>query len=196
MKILNVEKASLDKVFANLEIQTMITTFTTDHKYGEELDVSKLRYGKIIIMADADVDGSHIATLLLTFFYRYFRTLITEGYVYVALTPLFIVKYTKKGSKKEEEIFLYNDKELENFKKQCSKEGTKINNIARAKGLGELNADQLQVAAFNKSTRRLVKVNIDDAIMADKMTTLLMGQKVEGRKALIIEKANEANLDT
>lgn len=194
-KILNVEKATLDKVFANLEIQTMITTFTTDHKYGEELDTSKLRYGKIIIMSDADVDGAHIATLLLTFFYRYFKTLIAEGYVYVALTPLYIVKYTKKGSKNLDEIFLYNDKELENFKKQCSKEGTKINVITRAKGLGELDADQLKVAAFDKSTRRLVKINIDDAIQADKVTTLLMGQKVDGRKSLIVERAKDANID-
>ena len=194
-KILNVEKASLDKVFANLEIQTMITTFTSDHKYGEDLDIEKLRYGKIIIMADADVDGSHIATLLLTFFYRYFRTLITEGYVYVALTPLYIVKYTKKGSKNIDEIFLYNDKELEDFKKKSSKDGIKINNVSRAKGLGELDADQLKVAAFNKNTRRLVKINIEDAIQADKITSLLMGQKVEGRKTLITKKAKEANLD-
>ena len=194
-KILNVEKASLDKVFANLEIQTMITTFTSDHKYGEDLDIEKLRYGKIIFMAYADVYGSHIATLLLTFFYRYFRTLITEGYVYVALTPLYIVKYTKKGSKNIDEIFLYNDKELEDFKKKSSKDGIKINNVSRAKGLGELDADQLKVAAFNKNTRRLVKINIEDAIQADKITSLLMGQKVEGRKTLITKKAKEANLD-
>ena len=194
-KILNVEKATLDKVFANLEIQTMITTFTTDHKYGEELDTSKLRYGKIVIMADADVDGAHIATLLLTFFYRYFKKLITEGHVYVALTPLYIVKYTKKKSKTMDEIFLYNDRELENFKKNCAKEGTKINNISRAKGLGELDAEQLKVAAFNENTRRLVKVTIDDAYMADKMTSVLMGQKVDGRKTLIMEKADEANID-
>ena len=195
MKILNVEKASLDKVFANLEIQTMITSFTTDHKYGEELDTEKLRYGKIIIMSDADIDGSHIAILLLTFFYRYFRKLITEGYVYIALTPLFIVKYTEKGSKEIKETFLYNDKELEMFKKDSAKNGIKISTISRAKGLGELNADQLKVAAFNEKTRRLVKVSIDDAINAEKMTTLLMGQKVEGRKQLIINKANEAKLD-
>lgn len=196
MKILNVEKASLEKVFANLEIQTMITTFTTDHKYGEELDTSKLRYGKIIIMADADVDGAHIATLLLTFFYRYFKKLITEGYVYVALTPLFIVKYNQKGVKDLKEIFLYNDRELDVFKKNAPKDGIKIVNIARAKGLGELDSDQLKVAAFTKSTRRLVKVTIDDAIQAEKITSVLMGVKVDGRKKLIVEKSKEANIDT
>ncbi len=141
------------------------------------------------------VDGSHIATLLLTFFYRYFKKLITEGYVYIALTPLYIVKYTKKKSKTMDEIFLYNDKELENFKKTCTKEGSKINNILRAKGLGELDADQLKVAAFTESTRRLVKVTIEDAYMADKTTSILMGQKVDGRKNLIMEKAEEANVD-
>lgn len=141
------------------------------------------------------VDGSHIATLLLTFLYRYFKKLITEGYVYIALTPLYIVKYTKKQSKNIDEIFLYNDKELENFKQQCAKDGTKINNISRAKGLGELDAEQLKVAAFNKATRRLVKVSIEDAYMADKTTSILMGQKVDGRKTLIMEKAKEAIVD-
>ena len=195
MKILNIEKASLDKVFSNLEIQTMITAFTTDHKYGEELDVTKLRYHKIIIMADSDVDGNHISTLLLTFFYRYFKKLITEGYIYIALTPLFIVKYLNKGSKDIQEIFLYNDRELETFKKDATKNGIKIQNISRAKGLGELDSEQLKVAAFNKATRKLIQVNIDDAYKADKITTLLMGQKVEGRKNLIIEKAKTAKID-
>ena len=108
---------------------------------------------------------------------------------------MYIVKYTKKKSKTIEEIFLYNDKELENFKKTCSKEGTKINNISRAKGLGELDAEQLKVAAFNEKTRRLVKVTIDDAYTADKITSVLMGQKVDGRKSLIMEKAEEATID-
>ena len=104
-KILNIEKASLDKVFDNKEIQTMIASFTSDQKYGEELDLSKMRYGKIIIMTDADVDGAHITTLLLTFFYRYFKQLIQEGYIYIALTPLYIVDYIEKGMKEKKKYF-------------------------------------------------------------------------------------------
>lgn len=182
-KVLNVEKASLDKVFDNKEIQTMIASFTTNQKYGEDLDLSNMRYGKIIIMTDADVDGAHITTLLLTFFYRYFKQLIQEGYVYIALTPLYIIDYVE--NKQMKEIFLYNDKELTEFKKN----GKKIIKISRAKGLGELDAEQLETAAFNKETRRLVKVRIEDAIHADKMTSLLMGNVVDGRKKLIIEEA-------
>jgi len=157
--------------------------FTTNQKYGEDLDLSKMRYGKIIIMTDADVDGAHITTLLLTFFYRYFKQLIQEGYVYIALTPLYIVDYVE--NKQTKEIFLYNDKELTEFKKN----GKKIIKISRAKGLGELDAEQLETASFNKDTRRLVKVRIEDAIHADKMTSLLMGNVVDGRKKLIIEEA-------
>ena len=189
-KILNVEKASLDKVFTNLEIQTMITCFTTDHSYGDEMSLDKLRYGKFVIMADADVDGAHIVTLLLTFFYRFFKPLIAAGKVYVCLTPLYIVKYIDKSSKKEKEIFLYNDRELEVFKKEH-----KITNISRAKGLGELDADQLKVAAFDKSSRRLIQITIDDAIQAEKTVSLLMGPTVSGRKELIMEKATEAKVD-
>lgn len=184
-KILNIEKASLDKVFDNKEIQTMIAAFTTNQSYGEDLDVSKMRYGKVIIMTDADVDGAHITTLLLTFFYRYFKQLILDGYIYIALTPLYIVDYIEKGTKTKKEIFLYNDKELVDFKKK----GHRISKISRAKGLGELDADQLETAAFDKSTRRLVKVKIEDAIAADKTTSLLMGNIVEGRKKLIIKES-------
>ena len=181
-KVLNVEKAALDKIFDNKEIQTMIACFTSNQSYGEELDLSKMRYGKIIIMTDADVDGSHITTLLLTFFYRYFKQLIQEGYIYIALTPLYIVEYMENKEKKEK--FLYNDKELSEFKKLGHK--LKIN---RAKGLGELDTEQLETAAFNKDTRRLVKVKIEDAIQADKLTSLLMGNIVDGRKQLIINES-------
>lgn len=191
-KILNIEKASLDKVFDNKEIQTMIASFTTDQKYGEELDLSKMRYGKIIIMTDADVDGAHITTLLLTFFYRYFKQLIQEGYIYIALTPLYIVDYIEKGMKEKKEIFLYNDKELNDFKKL----GHKIIKISRAKGLGELDAEQLETAAFNKDTRRLVNVKIEDAIQANKITSLLMGNVVEGRKQLIINESKSYKYTT
>ena len=191
-KILNIEKASLDKVFDNKEIQTMIASFTSDQKYGEELDLSKMRYGKIIIMTDADVDGAHITTLLLTFFYRYFKQLIQEGYIYIALTPLYIVDYIEKGMKEKKEIFLYNDKELNDFKKL----GHKLVKISRAKGLGELDAEQLETAAFNKDTRRLVNVKIEDAIQANKVTSLLMGNVVEGRKQLIINESKSYNYTT
>ena len=191
-KILNIEKASLDKVFDNKEIQTMIASFTTDQKYGEELDLSKMRYGKIIIMTDADVDGAHITTLLLTFFYRYFKQLIQEGYIYIALTPLYIVDYIEKGMKEKKEIFLYNDKELNDFKKL----GHKLVKISRAKGLGELDAEQLETAAFNKDTRRLVNVKIEDAIQANKITSLLMGNVVEGRKQLIINESKSYKYTT
>lgn len=191
-KILNIEKASLDKVFDNKEIQTMIASFTTDQKYGEELDLSKMRYGKIIIMTDADVDGAHITTLLLTFFYRYFKQLIQEGYIYIALTPLYIIDYIEKEMKEKKEIFLYNDKELNEFKKL----GHKIIKISRAKGLGELDAEQLETAAFNKNTRRLVNVKIEDAIQANKITSLLMGNIVDGRKQLIINESKSYKYTT
>ena len=142
-------------------------------------------------MTDADVDGAHITTLLLTFFYRYFKQLIQDGYVYIALTPLYIVDYNEKGSKTKKQIFLYNDKELASFKKTTNK----ILKVSRAKGLGELDADQLKVAAFNDKTRRLVKVRIEDAIKADKTTSLLMGSVVEGRKKLIIKESKNVNIN-
>lgn len=172
-------------MFDNKEIQTMIASFTTNQKYGEDLDLTKMRYGKIIIMTDADVDGAHITTLLLTFFYRYFKQLIQEGYIYIALTPLYIVDYIEKGTKEKKEIFLYNDKELADFKKT----NNKILKISRAKGLGELDNNQLETAAFNKKTRRLVQVKIEDAITADKTTSLLMGSVVDGRKKLIVKQS-------
>lgn len=170
----------------------MIAAFTTNQKYGEDLDTSKMRYGKIIIMTDADVDGAHITTLLLTFFYRYFKQLIQEGYIYIALTPLYIVDYTEKGKKEKKEIFLYNDKELAEFKKSTNK----ILKISRAKGLGELDNDQLETAAFNKETRRLVQVKIEDAITADKTTSLLMGNVVDGRKKLIVKQSKHYTYTT
>ncbi len=190
-KVLNVEKAPIEKVFDNKEIQTMITAFTNNQSFGDDMDLSKLRYDKIVILTDADVDGAHIATLLLTLFYRYFKPLIASGHVYIAETPLYIVKYLKKSSKKEEEIFLYNDKEMEAFKKQ---KDVKITAVTRAKGLGELAWEQLRTAAFDHSTRKLTRVSIEDAINADKITSLLMGGKVEGRENLIIKEAKYANI--
>lgn len=189
-KVLNIEKASLEKVFENKEIQTMLTAFTTNQSYGDDFDITKMRYGKVVIMTDADVDGAHITTLLLTFFYRYFKQLIQDGYVYIALTPLYIVDYTEKGSKERKQIFLYNDKELATFKKTTNK----ILKISRAKGLGELDKEQLKVAAFDEKTRRLVKVRIEDAIQADKTTSLLMGSVVDGRKKLIIKESKSVGM--
>ena len=190
-KVLNVEKAPIEKVFDNREIQTMITAFTSNQSFGDDMDLSKLRYDKIVILTDADVDGAHIATLLLTLFYRYFKPMVLAGHVYIAETPLYIVKYTKKASKKVEEIFLYNDKEMDAFKAQ---KDVKLVEVTRAKGLGELGYDQLRVAAFDHNTRKLTKVSIEDAINADKMTSLLMGGRVEGRKNLIVKEAKYANL--
>ena len=163
----------------------MITAFTTNQSYGDDFDITKMRYGKVVIMTDADVDGAHITKLLLTFFYRYFKQLIQDGYVYIALTPLYILDYNEKGSKVRKQIFLYNDKELATFKKSTNK----ILKVSRAKGLGELDKDQLKVAAFDEKTRRLVKVRIEDAIQADKTTSLLMGSVVEGRKKLIVKES-------
>lgn len=190
-KVLNVEKAPIEKVFDNKEIQTMITAFTSNQSFGEEMDLSKLRYDKIVILTDADVDGDHIKTLLLTLFYRYFKPMLLANKVYVAETPLYIVKYIKKNSKKEEEIFLYNDREMNEFKSQ---KDIRITAVTRAKGLGELGYDQLRTAAFDPATRKLTLVNIEDAIQADKMTSLLMGNKVEGRKNLIIKEAKYAKI--
>jgi len=182
-KVLNIEKASLEKVFDNREIQTMIAAFTTNQSYGEDFDVTKMRYGKVIIMTDADVDGSHICTLLLTFFYRYFKQLILDGMVYIAQTPLYTVQYTKPKSKTKETAFIYTDKELEDFKKS----GNKIIQIGRNKGLGELDTPELKITATDRETRRLIKVQIEDAIKADHMTSVLMGTTVDTRKKIIID---------
>lgn len=187
-KILNVEKASIDKVLANAEIKTMINAFGCGFSegYGNDFDISKLRYDKIIIMADADVDGAHISTLLLTLFYRFMPELIYEGHVYVAMPPLY-----KAMPKKGEEEYLYDDKALEDYRKTHSGPFT----LQRYKGLGEMDAQQLWETTLDPETRLLKRIEIEDARMASGVTEMLMGTEVPPRRAFIYENAGDAELD-
>lgn len=187
-KILNVEKASIDKVLANAEIKTMINAFGCGFSegYGNDFDISKLRYDKIIIMADADVDGAHISTLLLTLFYRFMPELIYEGHVYIAMPPLY-----KAMPKKGEEEYLYDDKALEKYRKNHTGPFT----LQRYKGLGEMDAEQLWETTLDPERRLLKLVEIEDARMASSVTEMLMGTEVPPRKAFIYENATEAELD-
>ena len=187
-KILNVEKASINKILENAEIKTMINAFGCGFSegYGNDFDIKKLRYNKIIIMADADVDGAHISTLLLTLFYRFMPELIFEGHVYIAMPPL----YKALPSKGEEE-YLYDDKALEKYRKNHKGPFT----LQRYKGLGEMDAAQLWETTLDPKARRLKQVEIEDARMASETTELLMGTDVPPRKTFIYEHANDANLD-
>lgn len=187
-KILNVEKASIDKVLANAEIKTMINSFGCGFSegYGNDFDISKLRYDKIIIMADADVDGAHIATLLLTLFYRFMPELIYEGHVYVAMPPLY-----KAIPSKGEEEYLYDDAALEKYRKHHKGPFT----LQRYKGLGEMDAEQLWETTLDPERRLLKQVEIEDARMASEITGLLMGNDVAPRKQFIYEHAADAALD-
>ena len=188
-KILNVEKATIDKVLANAEIKTMINTFGCGFSegYGNDFDITKLRYDKIIIMADADVDGAHISTLLLTLFYRFMPELIYEGHVYVAMPPL----YKAMPSKGKEE-YLYDDKALERYRKAHKNQKF---TLQRYKGLGEMDAQQLWETTLNPETRMLKQIEIEDARMASDVTEILMGTDVPPRKAFIYEHARDAELD-
>lgn len=184
-KILNVEKARIDKIFGNNEITTLIAAIGTG--IGEEFNIDKVRYHKILIMTDADVDGAHISCLLLTFFYRYMRPLIERGYIYATMPPLYKVK---KG---KEEIYFQNDEELNEFLKGKDKENS---NVQRFKGLGEMNPEQLFNTTMDPKERRLKQIAIEDAVAADQMFTLLMGEEVEPRKNFIFENAKFVkNLD-
>ncbi len=187
-KILNVEKASIDKVLANAEIKTMINAFGCGFSegYGNDFDIRKLRYDKIIIMTDADVDGAHISTLLLTLFYRFMPELIYEGHVYLAMPPLY-----KAMPKKGEEEYLYDDKALERYRKSHDGPFT----LQRYKGLGEMDAEQLWDTTLNPKTRLLKLVEIEDARMASSVTEMLMGTEVPPRRTFIYENATEAELD-
>ncbi|MCL6589724.1 MAG: DNA topoisomerase (ATP-hydrolyzing) subunit B [Firmicutes bacterium] len=184
-KILNVEKASLDKVLGNEEIRSMITALGTG--FGDDFDLSKLRYHKIITMTDADVDGSHIRTLLLTFFYRFMTPLIENGYVYIAQPPLYQVKQNKN------EYYAYSDKELDEL---LSRIGRQNITVQRYKGLGEMNAEQLWTTTMDPNTRTILRVTMEDAVEADETFSMLMGDKVEPRREFIQAHAAEVrNLD-
>ncbi len=183
-KILNVEKARLDKVFANNEITTLISALGTS--IGDEFNAEKLRYHKIIIMCDADVDGAHISCLILTFFYRHMKELVEKGYVYLAMPPLYKVKKGKST------YYVQSDNELEELKEKI---GNDLE-IQRFKGLGEMNPDQLWETTLNPDTRHLKQIKVDDAVEADQMFTILMGEQVEPRREFIFANAKEVtNLD-
>jgi len=182
-KILNVEKARIDKVFKNQEIRALISAIGTGVR--EDFDYSKLRYGKIIIMTDADVDGAHIRTLLLTFFYRYMPELIEKGHVYIAQAPLYRIQ---KG---KEIYYVYSDEEKEEMLEKLGNAS-----VQRFKGLGEMNPQQLWDTTMNPETRRLIKVTIEDAAEADRLFSILMGEQVEPRREFIIQHAKEVlNID-
>ena len=190
-KMLNVEKTRIEKVINNEKLQPVIQTLGAG--IGQNFDTSKLRYHKIVIMADADVDGSHIRTLLLTFFYRYMTALVEEGFVYLAMPPLYKLSYNK------EERYVYNDEErekekLEIMEKFNVKDEDKIK-IQRYKGLGEMNGDQLWETTMDPGRRKMMRVHLDDAVEADRIFTTLMGEQVEPRRKFIEENAMYAQLD-
>lgn len=190
-KILNVEKAPLEKILVNNEIKTMIAAFGCG--IGENFDISKLRYDKIIILTDADVDGEHISTLLLTFFYRFMPELIYQGKVYRGLPPLYRVSYEETKGKKKQKVseYLFNDFELEKFRKK----GKKILELQRYKGLGEMDDTQLWETTLDPDSRILAQVSISDTVEADEVTDMLMGSNVPPRRQFIMEEAKYANLD-
>ena len=191
-KILNVEKAALEKILLNNEIKTMIASFGCG--IGDEFDIKKLRYDKIIILTDADVDGAHISTLLLTFFYRFMPELIMEGKIYRGLPPLYKVDYedTATKTKKKKSEYVFNDFELEKFRKRPNQ---KILAIQRYKGLGEMDASQLWETTLDPQSRVLARIDISDTVEADEITNMLMGTSVPLRRAFIIEEARYAKLD-
>jgi DNA gyrase subunit B len=185
-KILNVEKSPLDRILSNEEIRMMITAVGTG--IGEEdFDIARLRYHKVIIMTDADIDGAHIRTLLLTFFYRHMTELLKRGYVYIAQPPLYRLKKGKT------EIYAYNDDERDRNLERLGRKGVMVQ---RYKGLGEMNPEQLWKTTMDPERRTILRVTLEDAVEADRIFTILMGDKVEPRKKFIEENAkNVRNLD-
>jgi DNA gyrase subunit B len=185
-KILNVEKANMNKVLSNVEIQAMISAIGAG--VGESFNVSDARYNKVVIMTDADVDGSHIRTLVLTFIFRNMPELIEAGYVYIAQPPLFKVTYNRR------DYYVYNDRELRETLGRLGANGNA--GISRFKGLGEMNPIQLWETTMNPQNRTLLQVTVDSAAVADELFTALMGDKVEPRKQFIEQNAREVkNLD-
>ena len=182
-KMLNVEKARLDKVYSNEKLMPVVTALGTG--IGEDFDLSKLRYGKIIIMADADVDGSHIRTLLLTFFFRFMRPLVEEGHVYLAQPPLYRITKGKRH------YYAYSDQERDKLMAEL----VSGYDIQRYKGLGEMDSEQLWETTMNPEARTMRRVEVEDAAQADEVFTVLMGDKVEPRREFIIENAQKANWD-
>jgi len=184
-KILNVEKNRLDRILGNAEIRAMITAFGGG--VGDDFDITKMRYHRIVCMTDADVDGSHIRTLLLTFFFRYMRPLIENGYVYIAQPPLY------KVTKNKEDYYCYDDIELEQFLNKIGRNGV---TLQRYKGLGEMNAEQLWETTMDPARRIMLKVTMEDAMAADEIFSILMGDAVEPRREFIEQNAHlVANLD-
>ena len=183
-KILNVEKANPSKVLSSEEITNMITVIGTG--IGEQFDPEKVRYGKVIIMTDADVDGEHIKTLLLTFFFRFMPQLIENGHIFAAMPPLYRIR---KGQK---DIYVYDDNEL---KKATAELSVGEGGITRFKGLGEMSSTQLWETTMNPKTRKVKKIYIEDAIEADRIFSMLMGDDVQARKDFIQENSKEAQLD-
>ena len=186
-KVLNVQKVQLARALENNEILSMIQAIGTG--IGEEFDITKARYNKIVIMTDADVDGEHICILLLTFFFRFLRGLIEAGYIYVAKPPLFKIQFGKSLD------YAYSDEELERLKLDSKYKGKRFE-IQRYKGLGEMDPSQLWETTMDPATRTLVQVHLEDAMIADQTFEMLMGEEVEPRKIYIQEHANDAsNLD-
>ncbi|MBR6999307.1 MAG: type IIA DNA topoisomerase subunit B [Lachnospiraceae bacterium] len=193
-KIINVEKATLEKILQNNEIRSMIAAFGCG--ISDEFDINKLRYDKIIILTDADVDGAHISTLLLTFFYRFMPELILEGKVYRGLPPLYKIEYEIPGKKtKKESKYLMNDFELDKKRREIEHANGKIVSLQRYKGLGEMDDTQLWETTLNPAQRVLAQVSIADTVEADEVTNLLMGSNVGPRRQFIIDEAKYANLD-
>lgn len=188
-KILNVEKARLDKIYANAEIKAMITAFGTG--IHEDFDISKLRYHKIIIMTDADVDGAHIATLLLTFFFRRMRPLLEQGYVYLATPPLYKCK-SKRGKTEE---YCWTDQQKDQFCLKYCEGNEQLMETQRYKGLGEMNPHQLWETTMDPENRILKQVTIDNAAEADRVFSMLMGEDVGPRREFIESNATYANID-
>lgn len=188
-KILNVEKARLDRILSSETIRSMITAFGAG--ISDDFNIEKMRYGKIILMTDADVDGAHIRTLMLTFFYRYMRPLIEAGYVYIAQPPLYRIR--KSGRGKDKDYYAYSDEQLDKILKEIGRDNV---TIQRYKGLGEMNPEQLWDTTMNPETRTMYKVTLEDAVAADDIFTILMGDKVEPRREFIEQNAKYVrNLD-